>query len=202
MHRRELLRLLAIGSALPVIPRPLLAACREIHADVAETPLLKVLTAHQDATVSEMAELIIPRTGTPGAKETRVDLFIDHILADWYPGEDRTVFLSGLGEVDARAQSLFQMNFVDASPAQQAEILRLLGDELAQAVDAVVDKPRGYRGAAPEPEKNFYLQFRELVLTGYFTSEAGFTQQLREEIIPGRFEGCAPVQVAPHTKGC
>ena len=35
--------------------------------------------------------------------------------------------------------------------------------------------------------------FRQLVLTGYFTSEAGFMQQLHEEIIPGHYNGCIPV---------
>ena len=201
MQRRELLKLLSIGSALPAIPPPLLAACREIHASLAESPSLKILSPHQDATVSTMAELIIPRTGTPGARDTRVDLFIDHIVADWYSEQERAAFLKGLGEVDARTQSLFQKDFVDASPAQQADILRSLGDELAQAVDAMATNPRGYRGSAPEPQNNFYLQFRELALTGYFTSEAGFTQQLHEEIIPGRFDGCAPIEAAPQTKG-
>jgi len=200
LQRRELLKLLAIGSALPVIPSSLLAACREIHASLTETPSLKIFSPHQDATVTAMAELLIPRTDTPGAQDTRVNLFIDHIVADWYSDEDRAVFLAGLADVDARTQSLFQKNFVDASPVQRAEIFRALGDELAQASGAVADNPRGYRGASPEPENNFYFQFRQLTLTGYFTSEAGFTQQLREEIIPGRFDGCIPIQPAAQTK--
>ena len=201
MQRRELLKLLAIGSALPAIPSPLLAACREIHAGLTETPALKIFSPHQDATVTAMAELLIPGTDTPGAKDTHVNLFIDHIVADWYSDEERAVFLGGVADVDVRTQSLFQMNFADASPAQQAEIFRSLGDELAQAADAVANSPRGYRGASPEPENNFYLQFRELALTGYFTSEAGFTQQLHEEIIPGRFDGCVPIQPVAQTKG-
>jgi len=42
--------------------------------------------------------------------------------------------------------------------------------------------------------------FRQLTLTGYFTSEAGFTQQLREEIIPGRFDGCFPIETSTASK--
>jgi glucoside 3-dehydrogenase (cytochrome c) hitch-hiker subunit len=201
LRRRELLKLLAIGSALPALPSPLLAACSEVHASLAETPALRILSPHQDATVTAMAELLIPRTDTPGAKDTHVNLFIDHIVADWYSEEERAVFLAGLADVDSRTQSLFQNNFVGASAAQQSEILRSLGDELAEAVDAVANNPRGYRGSPPQPENNFYLQFRELTLTGYFTSEAGFTQQLHEEIIPGRFDGCTPLDAAAQTKG-
>lgn len=148
-----------------------------------------------------MAELIIPRTDTPSAKDTRVDEFIDRILADWYTDEDRTRFLAGLADMDARTQSLFSKNFVDAKPEQQSEIFRALGDELAQATAALTDAPRGYRGSTPEPENNFYLMFRDLTLTGYFTSEAGFTQQLRDEIIPGRYDGCVPLPSATSNKG-
>jgi len=201
LQRRELLKLLAIGSTLPAVPSPLLAACRELHASLAQAPSLKIFSPHQNDTVTAMAELLLPRTDTPGAKDTRVNLFIDHIVADWYSDEERAVFLAGLADVDARTQSLFQRNFVEASAVQQAEILRSLGDELAQAIEAVSNGPRGNRGAAPEPRNNFYLQFRQLTLTGYFTSEVGFTQQLHEEIIPGHFDGCAPVESAPQSKG-
>ena len=148
-----------------------------------------------------MAELIIPRTETPGTKETRVDEFIDHILAAWYTDDDRARFLAGLAEVDARSQKLFAKNFVDASSEQQSEILRALGEELAQAVSALTNAPRGYRGETPLPQDNFYLMFRQLTLAGYFTSEAGFTAQLHEEIIPGRYDGCVPVQSSNPAKG-
>jgi glucoside 3-dehydrogenase (cytochrome c) hitch-hiker subunit len=160
-----------------------------------------VLSPHQDATVVAMAELIIPRTETPGAKDTRVNEFIDHILADWYADEDRARFLSGLADVDTRTQNLFGKNFIEASAEQQSEVLRSLGDELAQATAALANAPRGYRGSEPEPDGNFYLMFRELTLIGYFTSEPGFTQQLREEIIPGRYDGCVPLLAPTSGKG-
>ena len=201
MHRREALKLLAVGSTLPALPPHLLSAFRAVHSALPATPALKVLSPHQDATVVAMAELIIPRTETSGAKDTRVNEFIDHILADWYADEDRTRFLSGLADVDTRAQSLFGKNFVEASGEQQSEILRVLGEELAQATDALANAPRGYRGSTPEPDSNFYLMFRELTLIGYFTSEPGFTQQLHEEIIPGRYDGCVPLPVATPSKG-
>jgi hypothetical protein len=201
LDRREALRLLALGTALPAFPASVLAAFRGVHAGLPAAASLKVFNAHQDATVTTMAELIIPATDTPGAKDVRVNEFIDHIVADWYSDEDRARFLTGLADVDTRTQNIFQKNFVDASPAQQAEILRALGDEMAAATAAVADGPRGYRASEPEPEGNFYLMFRQLTLTGYFTSEAGFTQQLHEEIIPGRFDGCVPFDSSAAGKG-
>jgi hypothetical protein len=201
LQRREVLKLLAVGSSLPFLPSPLLAAARKIHAGLSDVPELKVLSPHQDATVIAMAELIIPATDTPGAKDARVNEFIDRILTDWFSAEERTRFLAGLADLDVRAQALFQKNFVDAAPFQQSQILRALGEEMAQATAALAAGPRGYRGSAPEPDDNFYFTFRDLTLTGYFTSEAGFTEQLHEEIIPGRFDGCVPSPPVSPAKG-
>jgi len=194
VDRREVLKLLAVTSALPAMPAEWVAAFRAIHAGLGSAPALRILTPHQNATVTAMAELILPQTDTPGAKAVRVNEFIDRIAAEWYSDEDRARFLAGLAGVDERSQSLFKKDFVDALAEQQSEILRALGEEMAQATQALADVPRGYRGADPEPDDNFYFMFRQLTLTGYFTSEAGFTQQLREEIIPGRFDGCVPIE--------
>ncbi len=193
MDRREALKLIALGSALPALPSEVLAAFRAVHSSLQSVPHLKTLSVHMDATVTAMAELIIPQTDTPGAKAVRVNGFIDVILSDWYSDDDRAKFVAGLADVDARAHLLFGMDFIEASQEQQASILELLGGEMSQAFDALASAPRGYRGSDPAPEDNFYFMFRQLVLTGYFTSEAGFMQQLHEEIIPGYYNGCIPV---------
>ncbi len=199
VKRREIVKLLALGSALPAFSGEAFALFRGIHRSIGAAAKRKILTAHQDASVTAMAELIIPQTDTPGAKATRVNEFIDLIVADWYSEEDRAIFMAGLANLDARTQSLFGKTFVDASVEQQSEILRALGDEMAQAQGALAAAPQGYRGSEPEIEGNFYRMFRDLTLTGYFTSEIGLTQQLHEEITPGRFDGCVslPSAAAP-----
>ena len=37
---------------------------------------------------------------------------------------------------------------------------------------------------------NFFGVFKRLTLFGYYTSEIGFTQELKKEIIPGSYHGC------------
>src|ERR1700739_127495 len=114
LPRREVFKLPAFGSGVPALGSPLFAACREIHAELGAAPALKILSTHQEATVASMAELIIPRTDTPGAKDVRVDEFVDRIVSDWYSDEDRQRFLAGLADVDARAQRLFAQDFAGA----------------------------------------------------------------------------------------
>ncbi len=193
MDRRDALKIITVGSALPLLSGKTFGLYREVHASLAATPSLKAFNAHQDATVTAMAERILPQTETPGAKGARVNEFMDLIVADWYSEEERSLFLKGLADVDNRTQSLFGKTFVDATIEQQSEILRALGEHMAAEQNALLAAPVGYRGSTLEPDNNFYFMFRGLTLTGYFTSEVGFTQQLHEEIIPGQFQGCVPV---------
>ncbi len=67
----------------------------------------QVFDEHQVETVAAVAEVIIPRTDTPGARDACVHLHLDHILAD-SPQTDTVSFLEGLWWLDGyslRAQS-------------------------------------------------------------------------------------------------
>ena len=40
--------------------------------------------------------------------------------------------------------------------------------------------------------KDFFEKFRQLVITGYFTSEVGITQEREYLPVPGRYDGAYP----------
>jgi hypothetical protein len=167
---------------------------REARALLGSQNTVRTLDRQQHATVTAIAELIIPRTETPGATDVRVGEFIDLIVTEWYNAEERTHFLNGLADVDVRTRALFGKNFVESSPGQQAEILTALGQQMTEEADALQDHARQYRGAPPEPDQNFYYMLRGLTLMGYYTSEAGAARELDFQIIPGRFDGCVDVR--------
>ncbi len=96
MHRREVLRLLATGSLLQLAPSNLFAVLREAHSLIQSQAAPRTLNAHQQVTVKAMAEMIIPRTDTPGASDVGAAEFIDLILTEWYDEAERARFLSGL----------------------------------------------------------------------------------------------------------
>lgn len=50
----------------------------------------------QAAIMAEVAEIIIPKTDTPGAKDTGVPAFMDLMLKDCYGPEDQKRFLEGV----------------------------------------------------------------------------------------------------------
>src|SRR5438034_9029004 len=119
MNRREVLLLLA-GTA--VLPDQLLAIGRTVHKRV-RVGSLRTLNPHQNETVATIAELIIPKTDTPGAREAGVPAFIDVMFADWADDEQRQMFTAGLANVDERSRTAFGKNFVACTPPPQTEIL-------------------------------------------------------------------------------
>lgn len=189
MHRRDVLRLLATGTALNLAPGKLFALAREARALLVDQESPRTLNPQQFTTVQVMAELIIPRTDTPGATEVGVADFIDLILTEWCDDNDRTKFLSGLADVQSRANDRFGKDFVACTSLQQGQILTDLGNVMLKQLQG---GGRIGRRRAAHAGSDFYSMFRRLTLTAYYTSEAGATRELGFEIIPDGYNGCAP----------
>src|SRR3989442_1875325 len=103
MNRREVLLMLAGTAALP---DRLLAVGRAVHQRV-RAGTLRALTPQQNETVATIAELIIPKTDTPGAREAGVPAFIDVMLADWGDDDHRQQFTAGMAKQDEQARGPF-----------------------------------------------------------------------------------------------
>jgi len=194
MNRREAVRLLATGAVLPLAPGTVMAMLRDARMMVGTQPTPRTLNPHQDATVKAMAEMIMPRTDTPGATDVGASEFIDLMLTEWYDESDRVRFLNGLADVDRRSQSLFGKDFVDCQAIPQAEILTALGEKMAEEGELAPDRGRPLRASPPRTDESFYSMLRRLTLIAYYTSEAGATAELQFEVIPDHYDACAPAQ--------
>ena len=187
MNRRELLQRVAqlMGGAIstPAI-LGVLSGC-SAKPGLGWTPT--VLTPDQVDVVSAVAEHIIPRTDTPGAIDVGVPEFIDVMLKNTYSAADRERYLAGLAELEAQAQQLKQKKFVNLEPANQLSLVQRAHDE-ALAQERASSVP-----VAPRP---FILMTKELTMLGFFTSEAGATQLLQYQAVPGESHGCVPLAEA------
>lgn len=186
MQRREALRLLASAAALSLLSPKAFSMFQEVHNQLPEQAVFKTLNPHQNAMVTTISELIIPQTTTPGAKAARVNEFIDLILSEWYDEDEKSTFLTGLTDVDARAHDLFGKDFIECGEKSQLQILQALDDDVAASR---AERRRGSMRRRP-PERNFFYMMKQLTLIGYYTSQVGFEQELHGEIIPARHAGC------------
>ena len=192
MNRRDALRLFTAGAVLPALSPELFAFYQQAHPGGSYA--LRTLGPHQNDTVVSMIDHIIPATDTPGAKDARVNEFIDVILTEWATEEERQNFLNGLANVDKQSHELFGKDFAAASSSQQIALLRSM-DDTASVIRA--EMRRHAPNTPPEPDSqlkgDFFLVFKNITLHGYYTSEVAFTKELNLEIIPGAFHGCAAI---------
>ena len=149
-------------------PEILLAQGTELHRHIAarstEVSPEKLLffNPHQFRTVDVICEIVIPQTGTPGARAAKVPQFIDLLLAQ-RETQMQSGIAAGLRWLDQRSRELFGRDFVDASPEQQIDLLTRISspDSLEATLGQV-----------------FFNQIKNLTAFGYYTSKEGLEQEL------------------------
>jgi hypothetical protein len=143
-------------------------------------------SAERKNLVSEMAEIIIPKTDTPGAKEARVEEFIEKMLRECYAAKDQESFHNGLKELEEK-------DFLQASPAERIALLTEMEATAKKALaEAAEEKKQSSQAGREYTDKGvpFFRLMKELTLIGYFTSEPGATLALDYVPVPGRYDGC------------
>ncbi len=108
--------------------------------------------------------------------------FIDLMLNDIYIEEEKQRFVAGLDQLEQDSQQDYGDSFVDLEPAQQDELLNKYATQAKENTD-------------PEA-KPFFAMAKELTMLGFFTSEVGATEFLQYVSVPGRYEGCIPIEEA------
>ena len=173
MQRREVVRYLGAALALPFLPRSAEAAIQlgeRLHLRLAEGEVpFRTLNTAQQALVTDIAEMIIPETDTPGATSVKVPQFIDLILTDWMSDDERAVFLSGLDAIDASG-------FAALSPAQKTELLTKL------------DAARADKSGAGHA----FGRLKSLTVYGYFTSKPVQRDILKTQMFFDGYHGNVP----------
>lgn len=142
----------------------------------------QAFNAAQLAFATSLMDTILPRTDTPSASEAGVPAFLDELLARNYSDEQRTQMLSDLDAFAAQAGQALGVPFQEADQTARA-------DYFTERLREDLDTQGG----------GFALRFKEAVMMGYFTSEAGATQVLRYIAIPGKQEGCIPFEQVGRT---
>jgi len=189
MNRRELIQHVAYLMGGAVSAPAILGVLNGCTARANANWMPRVLSTPQAELVAEVAEIIIPRTDTPGAKDVGIPAFIDTMLKDAYTATDRSRYLAGLNELDAQAQLRHQRRFVALGPEQRSALVQEMHDAAAIAERALTTPPA-------QLARPFILMTKELTLLGFFTSQVGATQVLQYDPVPGAFRACVPLAEA------
>ncbi len=155
------------------------------------------LSSSQRTIVAEIAELILPKTDTPGAKDVGVPAFIEMMMKDCYAQAEQQSFMEGLVLIE-------QTKFLDLNESERKGVLKYLEQETkAEMVARQMKQTKMGDNDDHEDIKKapkglpFWRLIKELTLLGYFTSEEGIKASFEYVQIPGKLEN---IKLQPNQK--
>ena len=170
LTRRQMVQrmAMAIGGTL-VAPTVLLESC-SFDPDTTTAGPLRL------AMLDAIAETIIPRTATAGARDAKIGAFIDVMIRDCFYPDMQEKLNAGINEIAVEGKKAIGRPFEEATQMEREEFLTAL-DESAQ-----------------KDGDHFFRTLKELTLLGYFTSEEAATDGvINYEPVPTKYDPCAPV---------
>lgn len=167
IERREVLRMLAMAAAAAQFPgfSRWAFGCGHIGNPGTEnqgrgyTP--RFFTGDEYATITRLADIIIPSDTSPGAAEAGVSEFIDFMV--WSDASVQYQFRTGLTWLNAHGEQLHGKPFLQLAPEQQVSLL----------------EPLAYKAKyrpGEEDGREFFRLVREFTVMGFYTSEIGFKE--------------------------
>ncbi len=175
MNRRELLKMIATLTGGAVIGGEFfLAGCNNPDKGVT-----LAFTADDTAFLNEVAETILPKTQSAGAKEAKVGEFMTRYVTDCYTHTDQEAFHKGMDKINEACQKQHGHDFMKATPEQRTALLTVIDKERAE-----------YQKNRKGEEPPHYFQYiKQLTIMGYFTSKEGRNTATRYEPAPGKYIG-------------
>lgn len=139
-----------------------------------------ILGHDQFEQVKALADTIIPKTDTPSASEVGVPQYIDLLLRDVFETDAVREFMEGLSTLNEECQARSGKEFPALSKQEQHDLLLAIEKDV-YAADTERTIP-------------FYLTFKRLCVSIYFTTEQGIKQNLVYDPIPGGYQGDVPLE--------
>jgi hypothetical protein len=130
----------------------------------------------QEDLLAEIAETIIPKTSSPGAKDLKLHLFVLKMVDDCHNKYDQKIFTDGLNTIDQLSKKRFSKSFKEASLAQRTQLLQFLESDKEAKNDV----------------QGFYAITKRRTVQGFLNSKYVMKDLKQYELIPGRYNGYAP----------
>jgi hypothetical protein len=201
MDRREIIKqIAALTGAAFVGGEFFITGCKSEPATKAATA---GWTDIDKQLLNEIAETILPKTATAGAKDALVGDFMTVMVDDTYKKDQQDVFKQGLQDLQERSKTNYKKTFLEMTPSERTELLKLLDQEAKEhqkklsasgAAGIMNVDTAAYSKAAQPNLPHYFTLMKQLTLLGFFTSKIGSTEVLRHVAVPGRYEGCIPYQ--------
>lgn len=190
MERRNLLKMIMAATGVAMVGGK--AFSYQLGSAI---PLSATVFSSDDVILfNDIAEVIIPRTDTPGAKDANVGLMALILANDCYTISERNALIEGLKTVDKQAQKSFDKPYLLLNTEQKTKIVSQLDKEAKkynskQELYYLSVSPYDRNRDVADPIPHFFTLIKQLTIFSFFTSKVGATEVLRFEAIPGKYNG-------------
>jgi len=130
--------------------------------------------------LAELAETILPKTDTPGAKDLSAHLFALKMVDDCYSKTNQDKYIKGMKDFESFVMKKTGKSFAENGASGRQTIVAEL-DEQKPADDGMAF---------------FYQSTKKLTIQAYTTCEYFMTKIRGYKMIPGKFQGCVPLKTA------
>src|SRR5437867_2372134 len=170
--RREVIKDIAVGvgavSSLPILNN--IGQGEGHHHHVAVPLVTAAITPkapsffdkHQYAMITELASLIIPTDETAGAREAKVNEYIDMIVGE-SAFDVKKIYLDGLTWLDQTSVERHKKKFIDLTDNERVAILT----EISQIKEPTPGN---------EVQAKFFKAIKNMTIDGFYTSKVGIEE--------------------------
>ena len=130
--------------------------------------------------LAELAETILPKTDTPGAKDLSAHLFALKMVDDCYSKSNQDKYVEGMKAFETFVSKKTGKLFTEINSAER------------QSIVAELDKQK----TSGDAMSFFFQSTKRLTVQAYTTCEYYMTKIRGYKMIPGKFQGCVPLKTA------
>jgi len=177
MHRREAIYSIFLGGGATAT-----AFSGYTWVRLYRSPDLSYLDNHATM-IDDLAEVIIPRTDTPGAKDAGVGAFIICLVKDISDRRAQNNFIEGLKDLQAYTHDAYGKSFSNLGTATQQQVVARLQQKGRRGSGLAGKIKQAVMG------KTFFDTLRDATVIGYCTSRVGATRGLAYDVMPFSYTG-------------
>ena len=199
MKRREAIRNISIGMGCSLSIGGLMSLAQSCKGESnVEYWVPDYLTSDQAYIMEEIADIYLPSTETPGAKDVGVAEFMDVVIGNVYDAQEKDKFQKAYNAFISRAS-----NKKDGKDLNREKLEAHISEVYENMSQEEWDNIRNMINAEDppsDPQKqddyyyyNFLIGMKSLSMAGYFRSELIGEEYLSYDPIPGVYLGCIPL---------
>ncbi len=197
VDRRTALRNISIGTGITISSGALISILPSCKVTPTVNWVPEFFSGPEARLIEEMAELILPKTDTPGALDCGIGPFVDRMINNVFLPKQKSFFRKGLYHfVEGDLSTRKVPNLTSEEISDQLHLaLENLSQESYQKLVKITDNPTYNSDEATDHETkySFLISVKRLTILGYFSSQLIGEEYLNYDPIPGLYWGCVPI---------